>query len=102
MHFAAQWEESNKKIRNQVFSAKITRQFSAYSISNTRISNKKTNSNHEWNLQLNEYETAPCFIQLNQKLTSDCLLISVYLPGFTGFCMMCSRNCSADQNKTIL
>ena len=28
----------------------------------------------EW-VQLNEYETAPNFIQLNQNLTSDCLLI---------------------------
>ena len=35
-------------------------------------------------VQLNEYETAPYFIQLSQNLTSDCLLISVYLPVFTG------------------
>jgi hypothetical protein len=41
-------------------------------------------------VQLNEYETAPYFIQLSQNLTWDCLLISVYLPVFTGFCMMCS------------
>ena len=26
-------------------------------------------------IQLNKYETAPNFIQLNQNLTSDCLLI---------------------------
>ena len=30
-------------------------------------------------VQLYKYETAPNFIQLSQKLTSDCLLISVYL-----------------------
>ena len=34
-------------------------------------------------VQLNEYETGPYFIQLSQNLTSDCLLISVYLPVFT-------------------
>ena len=33
-------------------------------------------------LQLNEYETAPYFIQLSQNLIWDCLLISVYLPVF--------------------
>ena len=55
-----------------------------------------------WSLQLDKYETAPNFIQLSQNLTSDCLLIFVYLPVFTGFCMMCSWNCSADHNKTVL
>ena len=53
-------------------------------------------------VRLNEYETAPFVIQLRQNLTSDCLLIAVYLPGFTLFCTMCSQNCSADQNKPIL
>ena len=33
-------------------------------------------------IQLNEYETAPYFIQLSQNLTWDFLLISVYLPVF--------------------
>ena len=33
-------------------------------------------------LQLNEYETVPNFIQLSQNLSSDCLLISVFLPFF--------------------
>ena len=46
-------------------------------------------------LQLNKYETAPYFLQLSQKLTLDCLLISVYLHVFTSFCIMCSQNCSA-------
>ena len=32
--------------------------------------------------QLNEHETIPYFLQLSQNLTSDCLLISVYLPVF--------------------
>ena len=40
------------------------------------------------NVQLNEYETVPYFIQLSQNLTSDCLLISVYYPVFTSSCMM--------------
>ena len=31
-------------------------------------------------LQLNEYETAPYFIQFSQNLTCDCLLISVFSP----------------------
>ena len=31
-------------------------------------------------IQLNKYETAPYFLQLSQNLTSDCLLISVFLP----------------------
>ena len=35
------------------------------------------------NSQLNEYETAPYFLQLSQKLTSDCLLIYNFLPEFT-------------------
>ena len=34
-------------------------------------------------LQLNEYETAPYFVQFSQNLTSDCLLISVFYPKFT-------------------
>ena len=32
--------------------------------------------------QLNEYGTVPYFLQSSQKLTSDCLLISVFLPVF--------------------
>ena len=32
--------------------------------------------NHQ--VQLNEYETAPYFIQFSQNLTCDCLLISVF------------------------
>ena len=36
-------------------------------------------------VQLNEYETAPYSIQLSQKLTSDCLLISVFLSVFAWF-----------------
>ena len=39
-------------------------------------------------VQLNKYETASNFIQLCQNLTSDCLLISVFLLVFTSFCMM--------------
>ena len=38
--------------------------------------------NYNKGIQLNEYETAPCFIQLSQNLTSDCLMISVFLPIF--------------------
>ena len=41
-------------------------------------------------VQLNEYETAPKYFQSSQNLTSDCLLISVYLLVFTSSCMMCS------------
>jgi hypothetical protein len=33
--------------------------------------------------QLNEYETAPYFIQFSQNLTCDCFLISVFSPEFT-------------------
>ena len=33
--------------------------------------------------QLNEYETAPCLLQLNQNLTTNCLLISEFLPILT-------------------
>ena len=39
-------------------------------------------------IQFNEYETAPIFIQLSQNVTLDCLLISVFLPVFTSFCMI--------------
>ena len=38
-------------------------------------------------VQLNEYETVPYFLQFSQNLTSNCLLISVYLPVFTSFCI---------------
>ena len=31
-------------------------------------------------IQLNEYETAPYFIQFSQNLTCECLLISVFCP----------------------
>ena len=34
-------------------------------------------------IQLNEYETAPHFIQFSQNLTCDCLLIYVFCPEFT-------------------
>ena len=42
------------------------------------------------NLQLsftayNKNETSSCFIQLNQKLTSDCLMTFVFLPVLTSF-----------------
>ena len=37
-------------------------------------------------LQLNECETVRYFLQLSQKLTSDCLLTLVYLPVFASFC----------------
>ena len=36
-------------------------------------------------VQLNDYEAARNFIQLSQNLTSDCLLISVFLPVFYQF-----------------
>ena len=41
-------------------------------------------------IQLNEYETVLYCLQLRQNLTWDCLLISVYLPVFTSFCMTSS------------
>ena len=34
-------------------------------------------------LQINEYETAPYFIQFSQNLTCDSLLVSVFSPQFT-------------------
>ena len=33
-------------------------------------------------VQLNEYETAPYFIQFSQNLTCDCLSIFVFFPEF--------------------
>ena len=41
-----------------------------------------------YTVQLNEYETVPYFLQFSQNLTSNCLLISVYLPVFASSCMM--------------
>ena len=42
----------------------------------TAVESEKTIKNYYQSfLQLNKYETAPNFIQLNQTLTSDCLLI---------------------------
>ena len=43
-----------------------------------------------WRVQLSEYERVLYFLQLSQKLTSDSLLISVFLPVYTRFCMMWS------------
>jgi hypothetical protein len=34
-------------------------------------------------LQLNKYETAPYFLQLNQNMTSGCLFTFVFSPKFT-------------------
>ena len=34
-------------------------------------------------LQLNEYETAPDFLQLSQNMTSDCLFTFVFFPVLT-------------------
>ena len=39
-------------------------------------------------IQLNKYETAPNFIQLNQNFTLDCLLIYLNFPLFPSSCMM--------------
>ena len=36
-----------------------------------------------YNVQLNHYEAAPCFIQFSQILTCECLLISGFFPKFT-------------------
>ena len=47
-------------------------------------------------LQLNEYETDSYFFQLSQNMTTDCLLIYVFLPVPTCF------NCSKNQSRTIL
>ena len=52
------------------------------------------------NVQLNEYETAPYNIfELNQNLTCDCLLISVFCPKFT---LAQPEICFEHQNRTIL
>ena len=53
-------------------------------------------------VQLNEYETLLYFLQLSQNLTWDGFLISVYLPVFTHFCMMCPKNGFVLVCKTIL
>ena len=47
----------------------------------TKISKRK--SHFVLTIQLNEYETAPYFIQFSQNLTCDCLFISVFCPKFT-------------------
>ena len=51
-----------------------------------KYANGLKNKKHEvstYLLQLNEYETAPYFIQFSQNLTWDCLLIFVFCPEFT-------------------
>jgi hypothetical protein len=50
-------------------------------------------------VELNKYETAPCYLQLNQNLTSACLLISVFFSVLTYFEQ---KNVFEDQNKTIV
>ena len=39
-------------------------------------------------VQLNQYETAPYFLQLGENLTLDCLLIYLNFPEFPSSCMM--------------
>ena len=39
-------------------------------------------------VQLKKYDTAPYFFLLNQNLTCDCLLISVFLPEFDWICLI--------------
>ena len=39
-------------------------------------------------VQLNEYETALCFLQLNQNLMPDYLLISVFVPVLTSYYLL--------------
>ena len=43
-------------------------------------------------IQLNKYETAPCFLLLNQNLMTDCLLIYVFLPLLTYFYLLRTWN----------
>ena len=50
--------------------------------------NKRIRNAHH--VQLNEYDTVLYCLRLSQNVTWDCLLISVYLPVFTSFCMMFS------------
>jgi hypothetical protein len=52
-------------------------------------------------LQLNEYETAPYFLQLSQNMTSDCLFTFVFFLFLTRIYLFCAENCSENQNKTI-
>ena len=49
---------------------------------NMKISRPNCVLNKTIYIQLNKYETAPNFIQLNQNLTSDCLVVD--LAGRTG------------------
>jgi hypothetical protein len=48
-----------------------------------------------------EYETVPYFLQSSQNLTSDCLLISVFLPVFTSLCIMWSYHAKTGKNTEI-
>ena len=57
--------------------------------------------NSTW-VQLNKYETAPNFIQLNQNLTSEYLLIQPNLPIFTSSCKIWSKHCFVLICKTII
>ena len=49
-------------------------------------------------VELNKYETAPCYLQLNQNLTSACLFIFVFAPVLSWFE---HENYFEDWSKTI-
>ena len=52
-------------------------------------------------IQLNEYETAPDFLQLSQNMTSDCLFTFVFFPVLTWIYLFCAKNCFVLMFRTI-
>ena len=53
-------------------------------------------------LQLNEYDTAPHLLQLNQNLTPDCLLISVFLPVANLKLVTTGKNTEIDKQSAVI
>ena len=71
---------NHKLIRQVILNASVMLSMTIYNASILPLLSEVPHNGQK--IQLNEYETAPYFIQLSQNLTLDCLLISVFLPVF--------------------
>ena len=52
-------------------------------------------------VQLNEYEKSPYFLQLSQNMAYDCMFTYMFFPVLTWIYLFCAKKCSEHQNKTM-
>ena len=63
---------------------------------------KKQTAGYNGTRTVNEFNTDPYCLQLGQSMTTDCLLISVFLPILTCFYLLRTQNCFVWILRTIL